>query len=170
MDTHDRQRVVQKHRINWLDIGVVVIALVLLAFLIMKYFSTGDNKPIADNRVTIEFTVQIDKLDSDVALSLVSGDGVVDMNSKVSIGSLAANPMITAYQENVYNEQSGGIEIVNSEKYVTVYLTVSAEADESEYGYYVNGVRISVESMMALRISGLEAEGKCIGIDIKSAN
>lgn len=170
MDTNDRQKVAWNHRVNWLDIGIAVLAIVLAAFLVVKYFSAGGNRPVADGKVTIEYTVQIDKLDADVSLSLAGGDSVVDMESKVSLGELAANPMITAYQENIYNEQSGGIEIVNSEKYVTVYLTVSAVADESAYGYYVNGVRIAVESMMDIRIAGLEAEGKCIGIEIKSGN
>jgi len=171
MDIKERQKSAQKHRINWLDIGIFVIAIALIVFLIVKYFSGGDVIQSASGKeVIIEYTVQIEKLSTDLTLSLDSGSAVVDMDSKVNLGKLAANAMFSAYQENVYNEQSGGIEVVNSDKYVTAYITIIAEATENDYGFYVNNTRIAVESMLNLRIEGLEAQGKCIGLEVKAEN
>lgn len=169
MEINERQSNVQRHRINWLDIGIVIVLIALAIFLILNYFPSGSsNHTLSDKKVTIEYTVRIDKLPSDLTLSLESGNAIVDIDTKASLGTLAANAMISPYQENVYNEQSGGIEAVNSDKYVTAYVTVIAEATENDYGFYIDNTRIAVEADLNLRIKGLEACGRCIGIEIKS--
>lgn len=171
MDGKMREKNSQRHRFNWLD-ALILLALVFLAALaVIKFIPGGTDVSLTnEKKVTIEYTVQIDKLDTDLSLALKSGDAVVDIDSKVNVGMLASIPLSSAYQESIYNEQSGGMEIVNSEKYMTVYLTVVADAVETEYGYYVNNTRIAVESEMSLRIAGLEAEGKCISIKVNSAD
>jgi len=172
METRERQKKIHRHRINWLDIGLLLLLLIFAASFIVKYFpnNSGAQMPVSDGngKVTIEYTVQIDKLPSDLVLALKTGEAVIDIDSKMNIGILSSLPMLTSYQENVYNEQSGGIEIVSSDKYATAYLTVTAEATENNYGYYVNGKRIAVGSWMNIRTADLEAAGKCIGLEVRA--
>ena len=167
MENKIRERSPVRHKFNWLDAFIIVIALGLIVFTVLKLFpDASDVSIMEDKKVQIEYTVQIDKLDNGIDLQLVSGNPVVNIESKSNIGQLSANSMTYQYQEYVYNEQSGGIEIVNSENYMTGYLTIVAEAVDTEYGYYVNGTRIAVESILNLRIAGLEAVGKCISVEV----
>lgn len=153
-------------RLNWMDLLVFLLIVASVIALVIRYWP-GENgiNFLSGKKVMIEYTVQIDKVSNQINLSLRSGDEAVDLESKESIGTLASNPMIVAYQETVFNEQSVGIEIVNSENYSTVYLTIVAEAIEHDTGYYVNGVRIAVGAEYSLRLTGIEAKGNCIGIE-----
>ncbi len=153
-------------RLNWMDVLVILLIILAIVALVIRYWP-GENGIgfLSGKKVMIEYTVQIDKISNQINLSMRSGDEAVDLDSKESIGTLSSNPMIVAYQENVFNEQSGGIEIVTSENYSTVYLTIVAEAIEHDTGYYVNGVRIAVGAEYNLRLTGIEANGSCISIE-----
>ena len=131
-------------------------------------FLPNENKIIyGDKKVTVEITIQIDKLSNDIDIDLASGDEVLDVVSKEKLGVLSSNPMIVPFQENIPNEVSGGIEVVYSDSYSSVYLTIVAEADESEYGYFVNNSRVAVGKEYEIRISGLEAVGTCISVELQ---
>ena len=169
MENKTREKSPIRHKFNWLDALIIILALCLIVFTVLKLFPDAKDVALVENKqVKIEYTVQIDKLDNGIDLQLVSGDPVINIESKSNIGSLSANSMTYQYQDYVYNEQSGGIEIVNSDNYMTGYLTIVADALDTEYGYYVNGTRIAVESKLNLRISGLEAVGKCISVEVVS--
>ncbi len=160
-------RIKKISKFNWIDLLIIILIGALGIMLFLNFLPSDNNAGYGDKKVTVEFTVQIDKLTNDLDLQLKTGDEVTDMHSKEKIGTLSANPMIAPFQENVFNEKSEAIEIINSDTYSTAYLTVIAEAVETEYGYYVNNVRIAVGSDYSLRISGLEATGSCIGIEVK---
>lgn len=157
----------RKHRFNWVDLLILILAVGIAVMIVLNFLPDENQIGYGDKTVTVEFTIQIDKLNNDLDIELASGDEVTEMSSKEKIGVLSSNPMIVAYPENVFNENSEAIEIVYSDTYSTVYLTIVAEAVETDYGYYVNNVRIAVGSDYDLRISGLEATGSCISVELR---
>ncbi len=163
----ERTKKTFSHRLNWIDVLMIVFVVLLVVFIAIKYYSdNGDIQTFTGNTVRIEYTVQIYKVGNDVNIVLNSGDEVFDMQSKVNVGVLASH-IVTAYKENVLvGDQSEIYEIIYSDYYSTIELKIVAEAEETDHGFYVNGTRIAVESLIDLRIAGLEAQGKCISIEI----
>lgn len=157
----------QKIRFNWIDVLVLVLSAVLVVMLVLNFLPSENQALYGDKKVTVELTIQIDKLSNDVSVELASGDEVLDVITKGKLGVLASNPMIVPFQENIPNENSGGIEIVYSDTYSSVYLTIVTEADATEYGYFVNNSRIAVGKEYEIRIAGLEAVGTCISVELK---
>ena len=156
-----------KFRFNWIDLLVLILIAATVLMFVLDFLPGRNQIVLGDKKVQIEITLQIDKLSNSVEVDLASGDEVLDVLTKEKLGVLATNPMVVPYQENVPNKNSGGIEVVYSENYSSVYLTVTAEADETDYGYFVNNSRIAVGKDYQIRISGLEAVGTCIGIELK---
>lgn len=156
-----------KIKFNWIDVLVLVLAVALVLMFVLN-FLPGENQAVyGDKKATVELTIQIDKLLNDVEIDLASGDEVLDVGAKEKLGVLASNPMIVPFQENIPSENVGGIEVVYSESYSSVYLTIVAEADETEYGYFVNNSRIAVGKEYEIRVAGLEAVGTCISVQPK---
>lgn len=157
----------KKIKLNWIDILVLVLAAALIIMFVLNFLPGEDQVVYGDKKVTVELTIQIDKLSNDIDIDLASGDEVLDVVSKEKLGVLASNPMIVPFQENIPNENSGGIEVVYSDSYSSVYLTIVTEADETEYGYFVNNSRIAVGKEYEIRLAGLEAVGTCISVEPK---
>ena len=153
-----------KIKFNWIDVLVLILAAALVVMFVLDFLPDENQAVYGDKKVTLELTIQIDKLSNDIEIDLASGDEVLDVVSKKKLGVLASNPMIVPFQENIPSENSGGIEVVYSDIYSSVYLTVVAEADETAYGYFVNGSRIAVGKEYEIRIAGLEAVGACISV------
>jgi hypothetical protein len=156
-----------KVKFNWIDVIVLVLAAALILMFVLDFLPNENKIIYGDKKVTVEITIQIDKLSNDIDIDLASGDEVLDVVSKEKLGVLSSNPMIVPFQENIPNEVSGGIEVVYSDSYSSVYLTIVAEADESEYGYFVNNSRVAVGKEYEIRISGLEAVGTCISVELQ---
>jgi hypothetical protein len=156
-----------KVKFNWIDVIVLVLAAALILMFVLDFLPNENKIIYVDKKVTVEITIQIDKLSNDIDIDLASGDEVLDVVSKEKLGVLSSNPMIVPFQENIPNEVSGGIEVVYSDSYSSVYLTIVAEADESEYGYFVNNSRVAVGKEYEIRISGLEAVGTCISVELQ---
>lgn len=154
-------------KFNWIDVLVLVLAVALVLMFVLDFLPDENQIIYGDKKVTVEITIQIDKLSNDVDIDLAIGDEVLDVVSKEKLGVLASNPMIVPFQENIPNENSGGIEVVYSDSYSSVYLTIVAESDETEYGYFVNNSRVAVGKEYEIRISGLEAVGTCISVQPK---
>lgn len=155
-----------KIKFNWIDVLVLVLTAALVLMFVLEFLPNENQVIYGDKKVTVEITIQIDKLSNDIDIDLASGDEVLDVVSKEKLGVLASNPMIVPFQENIPNENSGGIEVVYSDSYSSVYLTIVAEADETEYGYFVNNSRVAVGREYEIRISGLEAVGTCISVEL----
>jgi hypothetical protein len=156
-----------KVKFNWIDVIVLVLAAALILMFVLDFLPNENKIIYGDKKVTVEITIQIDKLSNDIDIDLASGDEVLAVVSKEKLGVLSSSPMIVPFQENIPNEVSGGIEVVYSDSYSSVYLTIVAEADESEYGYFVNNSRVAVGKEYEIRISGLEAVGTCISVELQ---
>ncbi len=157
----------KRHVFNWVDLLILLLAVALAGMVILNLVKTDNRAGFGDKVVKLEYVIRIDKISEDLNLQLNTGDSVTEMTSKNKIGVLSSNASLTAYQENIFNEKTNAIEIFTSDNFLTAHLTVSAEAVETEYGYYINGVRIAVGKDYSLRISGLEATGSCVGIEVK---
>ncbi len=154
----------KRHVFNWVDLLILLLIAALALMVFLSFVPDDSLSGYGGKKVELEFVIQIDKLSNDIELNMNVNDSVTDMESKEKLGVLSESVMVVAYQENVFNENGEAMEIVNSETHSTVYLTVKAEAVETQNGYYVNNVRVAVGKEYSLRIAGLEATGSCISI------
>ncbi len=157
----------KRHRLNWIDFLIFIIILAVGVVIFTDFIPNESTHGLNEKTVRLEYTIQIDKLSSELDLTFSVGQPVSEIKSKEKIGDISVNPLVVAYQENVFNEDGEAIEIVQSDAYRTLQITLIAEAVETQYGYYVNNVRIAVGKDYSLRVAGLEADGTCIGIEVK---
>lgn len=158
-----------KARFNFIDVLLIIIALLVVVTIIYVLLPTSwINNLLADDTVSIEYTIEIQGVDEALLKNIKEQDAVIDSVSKSELGTVTAVDYNTHYTTLQYDEsnQSGVLSVVPNR--YNVIITISADADFiSGEGYSVNGTRIAVGEKIYVRFPNAAFESYCISVPVK---
>ena len=160
-----------RHRFNAAD--VVVILLVLLCIGGAVWLFGGSGIFGSGKSVALEYEILVVDIRNDIATHITPGAEVIEGSRHYNIGKLGSAITTEPYTYEVYvdelydengnlvSDPSGEGERVKTEKpgYVSVRLPITATAVVQEDGYYVNGYRISVGTLIYFRLPDFAGSG-----------
>lgn len=159
-------------RFNVID--VLVILVIAAACAAAVWLFAGSGLFGGSDTVPIEFELQVVDIKTEIASHIKAGVDVIEANSHYNIGKLeegfSIQPYVIENYKDEYRDENGilksGGEMVSSEKpgYVTVMLPIAADAVRGEDGYYVNGFRITVGTLVYFRMPDFCGSGYIVNI------
>lgn len=167
----------KKFRFNFIDALLILIILAAAALLGFIFTSGNLNMFGSTKTVQIEYVVQARNIrdefkgvDGETENKFIrSGDRVTDTVTLYSIGEVVN----VEYTDGVYvgvNRDEN--QVVNSlyPGHSNANITIRATAEVSERGYDVNGYKVAVGKLIAMRVPNFTCEGYCISISEVSIN
>lgn len=154
---------------NLIDVLLIALVLVIIASLVYVFLpSSWLRSVLADEKVDIQYTVEIQGVDESFLENIKENDVVIDSVSKGNIGTVTAIDYSTQNKRLEYNEttQSGVLAVVPEKYDMLITITVKAEYTEGE-GYTVGGTRIAVGELMNLRFPNFTSQGYCISVPVR---
>lgn len=155
--------------INIVDVALIVVMLCLV-LVAVEYFTSFSLSGIGGTTRMIEYTLEFESVNGEMAQNVVTGNTVLSASGHKSLGKISAvseQPAV-AY---VYDPTAGALEArelpVDAQGHTRVRLrvTVKTEASYREGdGFSVNGVRISIGDSVGVGMEGFSGSGKCVSI------
>lgn len=167
-----------RRKFNIADVIVIILVVACVGAAVWIFGGSGIFG--SGETVTIEYELRIVDIRNDIASHIVPGVEVTEATRHYHIGTLGDNISVTPYTYEVYldelYDENGnpvgdvGIdgERVEVEKpgYVTVILPITAQAAKEEDGYYVNGYKISVGSLIYIRTPDFAGAGYVVSVNV----
>lgn len=160
-----------RHSFNAAD--AIVILLVLLCIGAAVWLFGGSGIFGSGKTVTLEYEILVRDIRNEFATHITPGVEVIEGTRHYNIGTLGSGITTETYTYEVYvnelydengnlvSDPTGEGERVETEKpgYVSVRLPITATAIVQEDGYYVNGYRIGVGSLIYFRLPDFAGSG-----------
>ena len=154
----------KKFHINFIDI--ILILIILLTAAILGYvILSPDIKKSSNDPVTIQYEVEIPHLREEWKNNVEIGDSFIELTTQKRIGTVVD----IRYSPEIFtgvNLPTGELVYTNYTDYLTMIITVEAEAGYGEVGYDINGYGIQIGPVIQFRVPGLCYEGACKSIDV----
>lgn len=167
-DTKEERRD-RARRINVIDILFILLA-VALVLVSVSYFTDFSFFGIGGEIRTLEYVVEFEGVDANMADRISSGDSAVSGSERFSMGKVI-NVEKAQDVRFLYNSENSIIERVaipadeNGNTTVTLKVTLVVDAEfNAGKGYSVNGNRIAVGQTTELVFTGYSGTGKCVSI------
>lgn len=156
---------------NFLD--AVIIAMVLaIVLLVVLVYSPGRVGGTGGKDTNLIYTVRISGVSADYATAISVGEQISDENGYY-LGTVASDVEVEPYMVYEYVSKADGNGMIVSVKHpdlVNLIVTITAQAELEEDGYYVEGKRIAVEREYTLILPRFESKGVCIAISEEQIN
>lgn len=155
----------KKMRINFIDIILILIIVAAVAVLGYIILSPQINISSKAEAVTIQYQVEIVHLREEWKDNVEIGDDFIDYTTMESIGTVVD---VRCFDEKFLsvNRDTGELVYVSYPDYITMIITVEAEAVPAGIGYDVNGVNLQIGPDIHFRLPNLCYEGPCKSIQI----
>jgi hypothetical protein len=155
----------KKMRINFIDIILILIIVAAVAVLGYIILSPQINISSKAEAVTIQYQVEIVHLREEWKDNVEIGDDFIDYTTMESIGTVVD---VRCSDEKFLsvNRDTGELVYVSYPDYITMIITVEAEAVPAGIGYDVNGVNLQIGPDIHFRLPNLCYEGPCKSIQI----
>lgn len=137
-----------KIRFNVIDI--IISAFLALALFSMIYLFTQNQGIFTNTHYNLEYILEIDSIDQEIAVNLSSGDFILDSKTGVRIGQVS----------DIYHK-------INNDNTMHMILNINAKAENHNGFTTVNGVFIGDGHTISFRTPNLYATGKCVELIIK---
>ena len=159
-----------KFRFNIMDALILLVlaaaVLVLLyVFVWSEHTSLGSLKGEEPHK--IHYVVEITGLSEQYRDLIEVGDSVIDSSKKMNIGTVTA----VEWQDYMYlgtNLHEGSLTLNPVEDYVTMYVTIEADASMDGISYSISGYEIYVGAFVYMSFSDLVCSGYCISLSEQS--
>ena len=155
----------KKMRINFIDIILILIIVAAVAVLGYIILSPQINISSKAEAVTIQYQVEIVHLREEWKDNVEIGDDFIDYTTMESIGTVVDVRWSDEKFLSV-NRDTGELVYVSYPDYITMNITVEAEAVPAGIGYDVNGVNLQIGPDIHFRLPNLCYEGPCKSIQI----
>ncbi|MBR4295512.1 MAG: DUF4330 domain-containing protein [Clostridia bacterium] len=142
---------------------VVIVAVIAVGIFLYKNMGIGSSDSSGSNTVTIEYTLEFKELNGAVIGHVKAGDNAQDPDNKQSIGTIVSVQTVP-YEEIVYNAEDGNVYMQANPDSWNLLITIRAQAEHTDRGYYVNGTRFLVGKSNYLWSRGFAGKGYCINI------
>ena len=159
-----------KLKFNLMDaLILLVIAAVVLALLYIFVWSeqrSADNLT-ADGSSRVSYVIEVTGLHKDYADLIAVGDKPIDSSIKTPRGTVTAIETRDYYYTGT-NLHDATMVLSTVENYVSLYVTIEADALLDNYTYTVNGGEIYVGKLVYLSFDDIVCSGYCIALDVLS--
>lgn len=159
-----------KIKFNLMDaLILLVIAGVILALLYIFVWSeqrSADNLT-ANGSTRISYVVEITGLHKDYTDLINVGDKPIDSSIKTARGTVTALETRDYFYTGT-NLHDATMVLSPVEDYVTLYVTIEADALLDNYTYTVNGGEVYVGKLVYLSFDDIVCSGYCIALDVLS--
>ncbi len=157
-------KTLKKRKFNAID-AVILLVLVAAVCVAVFLFSSEDvEMPLNNDKVQIEYVVEIKTLSDDIAAVFNIGDRMVDSVQKYNLGEIIAVEYDNAvyYGKDIVNGKSTAYDYPDHKK---VTLTILADATLDGNGRYLidGGYDISTGTTVYIRLPGFNGMGYCTG-------
>lgn len=154
----------KKKTFNGSDLFFIVVIVAVIAAGIFLYKNMGIGSNSSDsNRVTIEYTLEFKDLDGSVIGHVKAGDNAQDPDNKQSIGTIVSVQTVPC-EEIVYRSDDGSVYMQANPDIWNLLITIRAQAEHTDRGYFVNGTRFLVGKSNYLWSRGFAGKGYCVNI------
>ena len=170
------QKTKKVKRINFVDWILIAIALAaVVSFVYFAFFSELNLFGNAHSDVTVQYTLRVEKLNTDLLMLniqddegvlradfLSDGDKVYDSVSGKQIGKIASIKYVRSTEKtgNV-NENNGTLEYAPCPGYVNLIITVIGAGSSDSGVISINGYEIKIGDEIGFRTDQYDAIGKC---------
>ena len=124
-------------RINIVDVCVIAVGAIMIAN------AFGVDASSDKESLTVEYTLQFSGLRPEFADKVQVGDAVVEAAKRLGLGTVTS-VRYEPYTKDVYNQETGMMQVATHPDYITVYVTIGADGYVTDEMYYVNGVKMAV--------------------------
>lgn len=115
-------------RFNIIDALITVaIVAVLAVFVMIMASSFGVNASTEKDNKTVEYTLQFKGIRAEFGDNVSVGSTVVDGQKRHNLGKVVRVLEPTAYQTEVYDEESRSMKLATNPDYITLEIVVSAD-------------------------------------------
>ena len=159
-----------KIKFNLMDaLILVVIAAVVLALL---YIFVWSEQRSADSlgsgsSTRVSYVIEVTGLHKDYADLISVGDKPIDSSIKTARGTVTALETRNYYYTGT-NLHDATMVLSSVENYVSLYITIEADALLDNFTYTVNGGEIYVGKLVYLSFDDIVCSGYCIALDVLS--
>lgn len=156
-------------RINLVDVALIAVLLCVI-LVAVEYFTSFSFLNLGGSAQTIEYTLEFECVDPDMAASVRVGDQALGVSGHRAVGEVRAATSLVAVKY-IYDPESAGIVArelpadSQNKTPVTLRVTIRTEATyRAGDGFSVNGNRISVGESLAVSFEGFSGTGRCVSI------
>ena len=157
------ERSAKKTRFHIIDVLFIFVVLAVILGAVYFFKSRSADGVPDSKQIPITYTVQFKEVDSDVQPNISVGDAVVDSFSLKNVGTVASVDYAPG-EHSVIDPKTGAMVSVTYPSEQTVIITVSANAQKNGSQYEIGGYRISIGTLVSLRLSGFTSGGYCTDI------
>lgn len=159
-----------KVKFNLMD-ALVLLAIALVALVLLYIFVWSEQHSVdsltGSESVRLSYVIEVTGLHEDYVDKIAVGDAPIDSSKKTPLG------VITALETRPYtytgtNLHDGTMVLSTVEDYVTLYITIEADAAVDGYGYTVSGGDMYVGKLTYLSFTDIVCSGYCIALDVLS--
>ena len=152
----------RKIRFNFIDLLILaVIALAVLLLLYVFVWSGRGTQTTETQTATIEYVIEIQKIDETLKNAVEKNQPVEDAVERKNIGTVKSTDAKTTQEIN-FNYTTGKEEYSEVEGKINLYVTIAAEAVETESSFTVNGYEVCVGKLMSVILPDFQGYGYCI--------
>lgn len=137
-----------KFKFNIIDI--IITALFVLAIISATYFFSQKQGIFTNYHYNVEYTIEIDSIDQEIAGNISSGDIIFDNQTAARIGTVT----------NVYHR-------INQNDTLHLILNVKGNAEKHNGYITIGGVPVNVGYSVNFRTPKISATGKCVELNVK---
>jgi len=176
-----------RRRFNVADAVILLLVLAVGALLYWAFFGTGTIANLfgkGEKTVTLEYKVLVEGVKTEFSSRVKAGDVLYQETGRRSLGRVEEGIVVAPYKEEVYisaeYDENGALisdpgkngALLFSEKpgYVNVTIPLSARATEKADGYYVDGIRISSGTELALQFRDFWGRGTVVEVVVSENN
>ena len=156
-------------RINVVDVALIAV-LLCIVLVAVEYFTSFSFLGLGGSTRTIEYTLEFENVDPDMAASVNVGDHAIGLAGYRAVGEVRTTDTSAAVKY-VYNPALGSIVArelpanAQNKTPLTLRVTLRTEATyRAGDGFSVNGNRISVGDSLAVSFDGFSGTGRCVSI------
>lgn len=157
------------HRINIVDVALIAV-LLCVVLVAVEYFTSFSFLGIGGSMRTIEYTLEFESVDPDMAASVSVGDNAIGLSGHRAVGEVRSINTAAAVKY-VYDPELGAIVArelpanAQNKTPLTLRVTLRIEATyRAGDGFSVNGNRISIGDDLAVSFDGFSGTGRCVSI------
>lgn len=152
----------RKIRFNFIDLLILAVLVLAVLLLLYVFVWSGSGTQTAEQQtVAIEYVIEIQKVDENLGDMIKSGQTVEDAVERKVIGTVK-DADYKPTQEINFNYTTGKEEYSELEGKINLYVVITAEAEETESSFTVNGYEVCVGKLMSVMFQNFQGYGYCI--------
>ena len=151
-------------KVSIIDLTIVIVVALVAIFLYNFIFGGSTVMEVEDQKETITYTVEFQKVNQAFGQMPMPGGPVYNSSKSYFIGTIVASESMP-YVAAVENYGAGSFELAEHQGLYTVLLTIEAKADVDPYGFMVGRQIIKVGERVPVKGKGFASYGYIVAID-----